>query len=113
MYKRFVDDTFSVFVKRERALKFFRELNDIHSVLKFTMEEEIEGKLPFMDVLVERCDRKLVQSVYHRLMFTGQHLRWDLFSPTDQKIAVLKSFVSRAKKICSSSQLADELKKKN
>ena len=111
MYKRFVDDTFSVFVKRERALNFFRELNDIHPALKFTMEEESEGKLPFMDVLVERCDGKLVRSVYRKPTFTGQYVRWDSFAPTDQKISVLKSLVSRAKKICSSSRLDDELKK--
>ena len=84
----FVDDTFPVFVKRERALKFFRELNDLHPALKFTMEEEIERKLPFMDVLVERCDEKLVRSVYCKPTFTGQYVRWDSFAPTDQKIAV-------------------------
>ena len=58
------------------------------------MEEESEGKLPFMDVLVERCDGKLARSVYRKPTFTGQYVRWDSFVPTDQKIAVLKSLVS-------------------
>ena len=52
MYRRFVDDTFSVVDSRERALQFLDCLNGLHKALKFTMESEEEGQLPFLEVLV-------------------------------------------------------------
>ena len=45
---------------REQAHEFFKELNDIHSALNFTVEEETDGKLLFVDVLVECSDGKRV-----------------------------------------------------
>ena len=52
MYRRFVDDTFSVVDLRERALQFLDCLNGLHKALKITMESEEEGQLPFLEVLV-------------------------------------------------------------
>ena len=40
---------------------------------------------------------------------TGLYTRWDSFAPTQQKISLLKSLVSRAKIICSESALAEKL----
>ena len=55
LYRRFVDDTFSLVESRDSAVKFLHCLNDLHSgVLKFTVEGEEERRLPFMDVLVRR-----------------------------------------------------------
>ena len=54
IYLRYVDDTFRSFTSRSDALVFFDTLNQLHSSLSFTMEEENNGQLPFLDVLVER-----------------------------------------------------------
>ena len=39
----------------------------------------------------------------------GLYVRWDSSSPMDQKIAAVKSLVSRAMRICSASELDGEL----
>ena len=52
LYRRFVDDTFSVFVGKDKALEFLDCLNGLHPALRFTMEGEVDMKLPFLDVLV-------------------------------------------------------------
>ena len=110
LYRRFVDDTFSIFNGGEEgAVSFFERLNSLHPVLRFTMECEQERKLPFMDVLLTRRDGKLVRSVYCKPTFTRLYVRWDSFSPMDQKIAAVKSLVSRAMRICSASELDGEL----
>ena len=54
LYDRFVDDTFSIFESEENAEKFFKVLNGMHPALKFTIEEEENQCLPFMDVFLQR-----------------------------------------------------------
>ena len=51
---RHVDDTFARFSSRNDALSFFHCLNDLHASLTFTMDEEKDNKLLFLDVLLER-----------------------------------------------------------
>ena len=52
IYLSDVDDTF--FCSRNEALSFFHCLNDLHPSLTFTMNKQMDNKLPFLDVLVER-----------------------------------------------------------
>ena len=74
-YDRFVDDTFSVLPCRADSEQFFHLLNGLHPALKFTVEEERDGKLPFMDVLVERVTDGFQRSVYRKPTFTGLYTR--------------------------------------
>ena len=60
IYLRYVDDTFACFCSCNDALSFFQRLNDLHHSLTFTMDEEKDNKLPFLDVLVERCSFSFV-----------------------------------------------------
>ena len=46
-YRRYVDDTFCVFKSRDTALSFFEYVNTVHDNIKFTIEEEKDGKIAF------------------------------------------------------------------
>ena len=48
-----MNDTFACLSSRNEALSFFQQLNDLHPSLTFTMDEEKDNQLPFLDVLVE------------------------------------------------------------
>ena len=74
IYLRYVDDTFVSFRSCSDALSFFDKLNQLHSSLTFTIEEENNGQLPFLDVLVERRDSSFLTSVYRKPTFTGLYL---------------------------------------
>ena len=74
IYLHYVDDTFVSFRSHNDALSFFDNLNKLHSTLIFTMEEENNGELPFLDVLVERRDSSFLTSVYRKPTFTGLYL---------------------------------------
>ena len=111
MYRRFVDDTFYVVDSRERALKFLDCLNRLHKALKFTMESEEEGQLPFLEVLVMKEVGKFATTIYSKPTFTGLYTRWDSYCATGQKIALLRSLTQRAKKICSPQHLGIEIMK--
>lgn len=108
-YGRFVDDTFSIFPSVDESQDFFRLLNGLHPALQFTVENECDGILPFMDVLVKRVENGFVRSVFRKPTFTGLYTRWDSYAPTSQKINLIKSLTTRAVRICSPSTVADEL----
>ena len=53
-YFQYVDDIFAIFKKAGDIGDFLVTLNLLHPVLKFTFEKEHDGKLPFLDIPVER-----------------------------------------------------------
>ena len=54
-WKRFVDDTNALWPHGKDELdKFFQHLNDISKDIKFTMELEENGTIPFLDILIKR-----------------------------------------------------------
>ena len=67
LWRRYVDDTFVIWPHGQEELHRFHEhLNSLHSNIHFTMEEEKECTLPFLDVLITRISSSLSTSVYHK-----------------------------------------------
>ena len=85
MYYRYVDDTFAVFTDEDECNEFFSHLNSLYPSLRFTLEKECNGTLPFLDVLVEKNDHKFVTSIYRKPTFPGQYIRWNSFCPMKRK----------------------------
>ena len=108
-YRRYVDDTFSIFANEMSARDYFHLLNELHPSLRFTMESETNGRLPYLDVAVHRRDDGTFErSIYRKPTFTGLYTRWDSFCDTRQKIGLVRSLTSRAIKICSEHLREDE-----
>ena len=107
---RYVDDTFVSFRSRSNALSFFDKLNQLHSSLTFTMEEENNGQLAFLDVLVERRDSSFLISVYRKPTFTVLYLSWHSLAPKSKKLNLIRCLSFRALNICSDCKIEDELK---
>ena len=53
LYRRYVDDTFCLFNRRDDVDRFLQHINSFHQNIKFTFEIEENNTLPFLDVLVE------------------------------------------------------------
>ena len=109
VYKRYVDDTFSIFHSRNVFDNFLVRLNDLHPFLKFTYEAEKDGKLAFLDVLIHKHANNFSTSVYRKPTFTGLYIRWNSFSPSSRKTNLIKCLVHRAVKLCSPIHLSDEI----
>ena len=109
-YLQYVDDTFVSFKSRSDALEFFDTLNQLHSSLSFTMEEESNGQLPFLDVLVERGDSSFLTSIYRKPTFTGLYLDWHSFVSKSRKLNLIRCLSYRALNICSECKIENELK---
>ena len=100
-YFHYVDDTFCVFGSETDAGEFFSHLNSMHSALRFTLENENNSTVSFLDVLVCKETSTFLTTVYHKPTFTGLYIHWDSFCPKKQKVNLIKTLTHRVLMICS------------
>ena len=79
-YRRYVDDTFSVFSNSLEATEFFNYINTRHPNIKFTMETEVNKFNPFLDVLIDNSQNILKTSTYHKSTYSGLVLNYTSFT---------------------------------
>ena len=101
--------TFAIFKQENDFDDFLVKLNCLHPVLKFTFEKEHDGKLPFLDILVERTKLGFETSVYRKPTFSGQYIRWESFSLSKRKTNLIVTLVHRALMICTKNKLEQEI----
>ena len=63
---------------------FFHHINNLHQNIKFTMEEESNGKLEFLNTLLKRNNGEISVLVYRKPTHTDRYLN---YSSHDQKVA--------------------------
>ena len=93
--------------------QFLRHLNSIEPCIHFTAEEETEGKLPFLDVCLQRDDNgSLTTSVFRKATHTNQYLSFDSHHPVAHNAAVVRTLMHRASTLSSNSleRVAEEKK---
>ena len=85
-YRRYVDDTFCVhvFETEQDALSFFDFINTRHRNIRFTMEKEVDHKIPFLDVFIHSHSQGPTTTVFHKKTFTG--LLTNYFSQESMKV---------------------------
>ena len=106
LWLRYVDDTFLLWDHSSQELGMFLEhMNIQKQQIKFTMEIEVEGRLPFLDVLVTRSGSSLVTAVYRKPTHTDQYLHFKSNHPRSTKLGILKSMFLRADRICSNENI--------
>ncbi|XP_062715384.1 uncharacterized protein LOC134291527 [Aedes albopictus] len=77
VWRRYVDDVFAV-VKERYLSQTLELLNSRHRTIKFTVEQEAEGKLPFLDLMISRReDNKLKFGIYRKPTSTDRYITSD------------------------------------
>ena len=67
MWLRYVDDVFAIWPHGDCLLEIFHQhLNGQNSSIQFTMERELEGKIAFLDVQIERQGTATLTSVFSK-----------------------------------------------
>lgn len=76
VWLRYVDDVWAVWPHGAETLGvFLQHLNSIHENIRFTMEMEVDGSLPFLDVMTTRKpDGTLGHAVYRKPTHTNRYL---------------------------------------
>ena len=108
LWTRYVDDTFA-FVKPTEIDNIHQQLNNYDQNIQFTYETENEGKISFLDVMIERKDTHLETSVYRKKTNSDLYMNWNSYSPRAWKIGTLRNLVRRAIMISSPNNLQTEL----
>ena len=112
IWHRFVDDVIAV-VRKKSSQSLLDHLNDQHARIKFTMEEENGGSLPFMDVRFSRQLRgEITREVYQKPTHTNRYVQFNSHHPNAVKAGVVECLAKRAILVSSTQKLRDlELKR--
>ena len=74
-------------------------LNGISPSIVFTVEQESDGKLPFLDALVTRKDDGTLEvGVYRKQTHTDRYLSFKSHHPLNVKRGVIQCLVKRAER---------------
>ena len=101
VYRRFVDDTFSLFRSKDHVEKFTNYLNKQQKNIKFTSEIEEIGSLSFLDIKISRENNKFVTSVYRKPTFSGVFTNFESFIPDIYKRGLIETLLHRSFRLCS------------
>jgi predicted GIY-YIG superfamily endonuclease len=108
-WKRYVDDIFAI-IRRRHLKKLLENLNNFHKSIKFTIEEEEEGRLAFLDVMVyEKADGTLGHRVYRKTTHTNKYLNYHSYHPMPHKIGVVDTLFTRAFRLSDEEHLQEEI----
>nr|VZI17983.1 unnamed protein product [Spirometra erinaceieuropaei] len=100
-WARYVDDTFVV-IERDQVLTFKEQLNAVFADIQFTMEEEENNQLVFLDVLVCRKDcGGLKTKVFRKATNTTQILNFNSNHPISHKRSCVRALYRRVETHCS------------
>ena len=73
----------------------------MHPNLKFTLEVEAEGKLPFLDLCINHVNDKLSSIWYCKPTDTGLIMNFHALAPKRYKRSAVEGFVHRVHRACS------------
>ena len=105
-FGRYADDILVV-TKDDKAVNdILHHLDAIDNNIRFTVEQEAESRLPFLDVMIYRGPSALSFGWYHKPTWTGQYLHALSFVPLSWKQSLLKGIKHRLVTICSKEHLS-------
>ena len=92
--------TLCLFHSEHDAVIFFDYINSRHPNIRFTMEKEINRKLPLLDVLIDNSGtNSLLTRVYRKKTFTGLLTNYFSFTSFSFKVGLIGTLVDRAHRI--------------
>ena len=95
VWKQFVDDIYSI-LKHTHLEKFFHHINNLHQNIKFTIGEESNGELAFLDTSLKRNNGEVSVLVYRKPTHTDQYLHCSSHHQTSCRESVVSSLFNRA-----------------
>ena len=95
-----MDDILTI-IKRNLIAAKLEHINSLHPLLKFTIERESDGKLPFLDLCIVHTGHNAYTTWYTQPTDTGLVMNFHAHSPKKYKRAVVQGLVHRIYRACS------------
>lgn len=108
-WKRYVDDILIIANRRKDLKQLLASLNEAHPSIQFTLEEEKDGQLPFLDILIHRKEENFEFSVYRKPTNKNDVVHFYSAHSDKTKSGVVIGFYLRALRICSPHFLQEEI----
>ena len=108
---RYVDDIFIIYQHDVEAFNsLLNEINNIVPTIKFTVEEEVNGQLPFLDVMVihNKQSNSFAFKVYRKPTNAENYIHYYSNHARHVKRNIVTNMFMRALKICDPSYLEEE-----
>ncbi|KAK8778177.1 hypothetical protein V5799_020483 [Amblyomma americanum] len=110
VFLRYVDDCFCI-LNKQNLQSFLDHLNATEPSINFTVEEEMNGSIPFLDINVKRAACRLSFSVFRKPTHSGRYLDFESSHPLAHKRSVISSLLNRARNVCADPEsFSNELK---
>jgi hypothetical protein len=106
-WKRYVDDAFAI-ITEGNPEEILLHANNISRTVKFTLEKEKDGCLPFLDVQITQQGERLLTTVYRKKTDSGRYLHYESNHPRSVKVGVAACLLNCSRTHCS--QLGDRRK---
>ena len=108
MYYRYIDDII-VDVEDDTALDILKGKLEEFSGLRFTVDRSVENRISFLDIDIDGSDStQFATTVHRKATDAGKCLHGESQCPERYKVSVIRSYVYRALKHCSSWALVHE-----
>ncbi|XP_017470366.1 PREDICTED: uncharacterized protein LOC108362044 [Rhagoletis zephyria] len=91
---KYVDDLFGI-CKISHVENILTALNSFHPSIKFTMEKENNGRLPYLDTLIIRKANKIILDWYQKPTSSGRLVNFYSQHPKRVKINTAQNFIDR------------------
>ena len=101
-YRRYVDDAVSAMPDLATATSFLHTLNSVHNSVKFTIDVEKNGKLPFLGTELLNHEPQIKTKVYLKPTNTGLLLHYQSHVDNHYKRSLLTTMLDRAHGLSSS-----------
>ena len=96
-----MDEILVAFDKEQESLNFLTFLNKKYSNIKFTIENQINYSITFLDVFIWSVNNQnLTLQIYHKWAYTRLLLNFKSSTPFSYKISLIKCLTDRSFKIC-------------
>ena len=100
-YRCYIENKFVLFSSPNHADKFREYLLSKHCNIKFSIEKEEDGGLPFLDINIFCENDKFATNVYRKKTFSGVYTNFKSFIPETYKIGLIKSLLFPCFSLCS------------
>ena len=103
LFSRYMDDILQE-IKTSQINDRLAAINALHEKLAFTIKRQVEGRIPFLDMLIMNDQGRLSSGWYNKPTDTGLILNYHALAPRRYKRSVVSGFVHRIMRACSTWQ---------
>ncbi|XP_067618090.1 uncharacterized protein DPCoAC isoform X1 [Eurosta solidaginis] len=91
---KYVDDIFAI-IEKDDANIILDTLNKYHNKLKFTIEKEVNGSIPFLDTRIHNNNNNLILDWYSKPTASGRLMNYFSSQPFKYKINTANNFIHK------------------